>query len=49
MTFSKHNIISKVRNSDNYYIVNLLSGEADLLTANEAATLTNGGDIAIDH
>jgi len=31
MMFSKHNIISKIKDSDNYYIVNLLSKNADIL------------------
>jgi uncharacterized protein len=33
---SKHNIISKIADSDNYFIVNLLSQEADILNADEA-------------
>jgi len=32
MIFSKYNIISKIRDSENYFIVNLLSGNADILT-----------------
>ncbi len=31
MTFSKHNIFSKIKDSENYFIVNLLSGNADIL------------------
>lgn len=33
--FSKHNIFSKISGSDNYFIVNLLTGNADILTAPE--------------
>jgi len=40
MELSKHNIISKVHQSDEYFIVNLLSGNADLITASEANQLT---------
>jgi uncharacterized protein len=29
---SKHNIISKIKDTDEYYIVNLLSGNADIIT-----------------
>ena len=36
MDFSKHNIISKIADSDDYFIVNLLSGHADILDAEEA-------------
>jgi len=31
MTFSKHNIFSQIKDSENYFIVNLLSGNADIL------------------
>ncbi|MBI9034544.1 MAG: radical SAM protein [Bacteroidales bacterium] len=36
MEFSKHNIFSKITDSDSYYIVNPLSGQADILSAQEA-------------
>lgn len=36
MNLSKHNIISKVHQSNDYFIVNVLSGNADLLSAEEA-------------
>jgi uncharacterized protein len=36
MELSKHNIISKVHQSDDYFIVNALSGNADLLSSEEA-------------
>lgn len=32
MIFSKYNITSGIRDSENYFIVNLLSGNADILT-----------------
>ncbi|MDA3894127.1 MAG: radical SAM protein [Salinivirgaceae bacterium] len=35
MEHSKHNIFSKVANSENYFIVNLLSGQADILEPDE--------------
>jgi uncharacterized protein len=41
MELSKHNIISKVYQSDEYFIVNLLSGNADLLPADEARDVFN--------
>jgi uncharacterized protein len=47
MRYSKHNIFSKIRNSDNYFIVNPLSGNADILNATDAeklALLRNGGE-----
>ena len=40
MIKSKHNIVSKVAGSESYFVVNLLSGNADLLTKEEAGTLT---------
>ncbi len=39
MKYSKHNIFSKVKDSDKYYIVNLLSGHADLVEPDEAFRL----------
>lgn len=41
MIRSKHNIVSKVLNSDQYFVVNLLSGNADLLTEAEADALVS--------
>jgi len=38
---SKHNIISKLTDSENYFIVNLLSKEADIITREEAQSLLN--------
>jgi uncharacterized protein len=36
MTFSKFNIFSKIRESENYFILNLLTGSADVLGLKEA-------------
>jgi uncharacterized protein len=36
MEFSKHNIFSRIADSDNYFIVNPLSGQADILEPHEA-------------
>ena len=36
MKYSKHNIFSKIRASNNYFIVNLLSGNADILSSKDA-------------
>lgn len=36
MYFSKHNIFSKIKDSDSYYIVNLLTGNADILDKEKA-------------
>ncbi|HBB91651.1 MAG TPA: radical SAM/SPASM domain-containing protein [Bacteroidales bacterium] len=46
--FSKHNIFSKISGSDNYFIVNLLTGNADILTAPEGRQVLDyigGGNI----
>lgn len=37
MEFSKHNIFSRLPGSDHYFIVNPLSGQADILEAEEAS------------
>jgi hypothetical protein len=39
MQASKYNIISKVKDSENYFIVNLLSQEADIITKEESEEL----------
>jgi len=36
MIYSKYNIFSKIRDSENYYIMNLLTGSADILSPDEA-------------
>lgn len=48
MYFSKYNIVSQIRNSDESFIVNLLSGHADILSKEEVQKLSSGGgdDIA---
>ena len=42
MRKSKHNIISKIKGSDDYYIVNLLSGNADIIDASEGEAFLKG-------
>jgi uncharacterized protein len=42
MTFSRFNVFSKILDSDNYFIVNLLSGNADILEADEARQILDG-------
>jgi uncharacterized protein len=39
MIYSKHNIFSQIRESDNFFIVNLLSGSADILSPDEGRML----------
>lgn len=39
MRYSKYNIISKIRDSENYFITNLLTGNADILNADEVSRL----------
>jgi uncharacterized protein len=39
MYFSKYNIFSKVKDSDSYYLVNLLTGNADILNAEKASEI----------
>jgi uncharacterized protein len=39
LKYSAHNIFSRIRNSENYFIVNLLSGNADILSPGEAQKL----------
>jgi uncharacterized protein len=42
MELSKHNILSKIHDSDEYFLVNLLSGNADILSSDEAENLKEG-------
>jgi len=42
MYFSRFNIFSKIRDSENYFIVNLLSGNADILSPEEARGVMEG-------
>jgi uncharacterized protein len=37
MNYSRYNIFSKIRKSENYFILNLLTGNADILSPEEAA------------
>lgn len=39
LRYSKYNIFSKIRDSENYFIINLLSGNADILGKNDAEKL----------
>ncbi len=51
MNYSKHNIFSKITGSENYFIVNLLSGNADILYPKEAGQLQDyidGKELAQD-
>jgi uncharacterized protein len=41
MIYSKHNIFSRIAGSDNYFIVNLLSGSADILNPAEGKMLND--------
>lgn len=52
MNYSKHNIFSKIRESENYFIVNLLSGNADILDPSEAKLIekiNEGGTDIVDN
>ena len=42
MQFSKYNIFSKLKDSENYYIVNLLTGNADIINPEEAKKIIDG-------
>lgn len=42
MSYSAYNIFSQLRDSENYYLVNLLSGNADILSPEEAARYQEG-------
>jgi uncharacterized protein len=50
MKFSKYNIFSKIRNSENYFIINLLSGSADILSNadSEKIEILKKGEIISD-
>ncbi|NVO10496.1 MAG: radical SAM protein [Bacteroidales bacterium] len=49
MIFSKHNIFSKIKDSENFFIVNLLTGNADIVNSTDAEKInkirTNHPDI----
>jgi uncharacterized protein len=44
MIYSRHNIFSKIKESDNYFIVNLLSGNADILDPDEGCMVQDFRD-----
>jgi len=44
MIYSKHNIFSKIKESDNYFIVNLLNGSADILNPAEGGLVQDFQD-----
>ena len=41
MYFSKHNIFSKIKDSENYFIVNLLTGNADIVSPEDAIVIND--------
>ncbi len=41
LKYSRYNIFSGIRDSENFFIVNLLSGNADILTPDEAAKVSD--------
>ncbi|MEI6677055.1 MAG: radical SAM protein [Mariniphaga sp.] len=41
MYFSKHNIFSKIKDSENFFIVNLLTGNADIVNSFDAAKINS--------
>lgn len=45
MELSRHNILSRIHRSDDYFIVNVLSGNADILSPPEAARVLNNAVI----
>ena len=48
MKYSRYNIFSKIRDSENFFIINLLTGNADILNPDEAKkveALKNGSPI----
>jgi uncharacterized protein len=51
MMYSRYNIFSRIRNSANYFIVNLLTGNADILSTEDAERLNsirNGKTVSDD-
>jgi len=48
MYFSKYNIVTKIKNSDNYFILNALSRNADILTPEKADEISRGSYSDID-
>jgi uncharacterized protein len=51
MRYSKYNIFSKIRDSENYFIINILSGSADIVGVDDATrimSIINGEEIQDD-
>ena len=48
MKASKYNIISKIKDSPDYFIMNVLSGSADILTAAEHSLSMEEGNLRVD-
>jgi len=44
MYFSKHNIFSKIKDSENFFIVNLLTGNADIVSPEDALVINDVKD-----
>ena len=52
MIYSKHNIFSRINESENYFIVNLLNGSADILNPDEGSILQDfldGNDLPAEY
>ncbi len=48
MYFSKYNIFSQIKDSNDHYLVNILTGNADILSAEKAAEIISGQFTDID-
>jgi uncharacterized protein len=48
MYFSKYNIFSKIKDSDSSYLINILTGNADILDAAKAAEINSGNYIDVE-
>ena len=48
MEYSKHNIFSKIAGSEDYFLVNPLSRQADILHPDEAAQYSRGNTVNRD-
>ncbi|MBN2739052.1 MAG: radical SAM protein [Spirochaetales bacterium] len=42
LVFSQHNIFSQIKNSDDYYLINLLTGSADIVDQDNAGKIKKG-------
>jgi uncharacterized protein len=49
LVFSKYNIFSRIKDSENHFIVNILTGNADILDTDEAAEMKKllNGDVSV--